>query len=53
LTREGKVASIPVSAFYETAPGTKIIRFCFAKREETLDAAAWKLREFVERTVKA
>ena len=49
LTREGKVASIPVSAFYETAPGTKIIRFCFAKREETLDVAAAQLRAFAER----
>lgn len=47
LTREAKVAAIPVSAFYETAPGTRIVRFCFAKQESTLDAAAENLRRFV------
>ena len=45
LTKEAGVASIPVSVFYETDPGTKVLRFCFAKHEETLDAATRILRE--------
>jgi methionine aminotransferase len=43
LCREHKVAAIPVSAFYETAPDSRLIRFCFAKREGTLRAAAERL----------
>ena len=36
MTREHKVASIPVSAFYQNKTDNKILRFCFAKSEETL-----------------
>jgi methionine transaminase len=43
LVREVGVAAIPVSAFYETPPATKLIRFCFAKNDETLAAAAERL----------
>ncbi len=43
LVREAGVAAIPVSAFYETAPEAKLIRFCFAKSDETLVAAAERL----------
>ena len=44
LTEHG-VASIPTSAFlYGVDPGP-VLRFCFAKRDETLEAAAAKLRE--------
>lgn len=43
LTREIKVASIPVSVFYETDPGDKILRFCFAKEDEVLVDAAKRL----------
>ena len=43
LTREIKVASIPVSVFYETDPGDKILRFCFAKEDEMLLEAAKRL----------
>ena len=43
LVREGGVAAIPVSAFYETAPEAKIVRFCFAKNDPTLLAAAERL----------
>jgi len=44
LTEHG-VASIPTSAFlYGVDPGP-VLRFCFAKRDETLQAAAAKLRE--------
>ncbi|GMV30599.1 MAG: aminotransferase [Rhodanobacteraceae bacterium] len=43
LVREAGVAAIPVSAFYETAPDARIIRFCFAKSDATLEAAAARL----------
>jgi len=37
------VAAIPVSAFYESPPAQKLVRFCFAKTTATLDDAAEKL----------
>jgi methionine aminotransferase len=37
------VAAIPVSAFYREAFDNRVVRFCFAKRDETLDAASGKL----------
>lgn len=40
LTREKGIASIPISVFYTNAPNQKILRFCFAKRPETLEKAA-------------
>lgn len=44
LTREHGVAAIPVSVFYQHPPqGLRLLRFCFAKREETLRQAAEKL----------
>ncbi|MGK8438537.1 pyridoxal phosphate-dependent aminotransferase [Ectopseudomonas hydrolytica] len=44
LTREHGVAAIPVSVFYQSAPkDMRLVRFCFAKREETLRQAAEKL----------
>ncbi|QEY61509.1 pyridoxal phosphate-dependent aminotransferase [Metapseudomonas lalkuanensis] len=44
LTREHGVAAIPVSVFYQQAPkDLRLVRFCFAKREETLREAAEKL----------
>jgi len=43
LVREAGVAAIPVSAFYENPPDAKLIRFCFAKSDETLVAAAERL----------
>ena len=43
LTTEVGVAAIPISAFYETPPGQRLVRFCFAKRPETLQAAAERL----------
>lgn len=43
LTREIKVASIPISVFYEWPPGDKILRFCFAKSDEMLTEAAKRL----------
>jgi methionine aminotransferase len=43
LTESVGVAAIPVSAFYEQAPDSRIVRFCFAKQQNTLDAALEKL----------
>jgi methionine aminotransferase len=40
ITKEFKVATIPVSPFYHDKRDEKIIRFCFAKKEETLERAA-------------
>lgn len=37
------VAAIPVSALYEEDPVTTIVRLCFAKRDETLDAGVERL----------
>jgi methionine aminotransferase len=43
LTVEHGVATIPISVFYRTPPAAKLVRFCFAKREATLDEAARRL----------
>ena len=43
LTQELKVASIPVSVFYETPPADRILRFCFAKNDDMLQEAAQRL----------
>lgn len=45
LTKEHGVATIPVSAFYSNKKDDKLIRFCFAKKEETLDEAVSRLRK--------
>lgn len=45
LTREHGVAAIPVSVFCQAPdPAQRLVRFCFAKREDTLRQAAEKLR---------
>jgi methionine aminotransferase len=44
LVREIGVATIPLSAFYQDGTDHRVIRFCFAKREATLLAAAERLR---------
>jgi methionine transaminase len=44
LTREQRVASIPVSVFYREPPQHKVLRFCFAKSEATLARGAEILR---------
>lgn len=43
LTREIGVASIPISVFYESPPEQKLLRFCFAKDDSTLEEAAERL----------
>ena len=44
LTKEHGVASIPTSAFLYKQPAPPVLRFCFAKKDETLRAAAERLR---------
>jgi methionine aminotransferase len=44
LTKECGVASIPTSPFLYGATAPKVLRFCFAKKDETLRAAAERLR---------
>ena len=44
LTTELKVAAIPVSAFYAETKESGIVRFCFAKKDETLNLALARLR---------
>ncbi len=43
LTREIGVAAIPLSAFYGNGFDQKVVRFCFAKKDETLKAALERL----------
>jgi len=45
MTQEKGVAAIPLSAFYEKAPDSRIIRFCFCKDNSTLEQAAAILRQ--------
>lgn len=44
MTREAGVVVIPVSAFNADGRDDRVVRFCFAKREETLVAAGEHLR---------
>jgi methionine transaminase len=44
LTREIGVAAIPVSVFSTHASTARVVRFCFAKNESTLEAAGQRLR---------
>jgi methionine aminotransferase len=43
LTQQAGVATIPVSAFYKTPVDNKVLRFCFAKKEATLEEAVNRL----------
>jgi len=43
LVVEHKVAAIPVSAFYAEDPVRSVVRFCFAKRDATIDTALERL----------
>lgn len=47
LTEHAKVASIPISAFYKNNVNTQTVRFCFAKKEETVLEAANNLKKFL------
>jgi methionine aminotransferase len=43
LVEHGGVAAIPLTPFYARAPGTRLLRLCFAKSDATMDAAAERL----------
>lgn len=43
LTKENGVATIPVSAFYLSEVNNQVLRFCFSKKESTLEAAVERL----------
>jgi methionine aminotransferase len=43
LTKDKGVATIPVSAFYRSPIDNGVLRFCFAKKESTLEAAVERL----------
>ena len=43
LTKKFGVATIPVAAFYREVVNNGVLRFCFSKKEETLDAAIERL----------
>jgi aspartate/methionine/tyrosine aminotransferase len=46
LVANGGVATVPGSSFFlDPRDGAKIVRFCFAKKMETLERAAVVLRE--------
>ena len=44
LTREHGVAAIPTSPFLYNTRAPQVVRFCFAKKDETLERAAERLR---------
>jgi methionine aminotransferase len=44
LTIEHGVATIPISVFYDAGSNGRLVRFCFAKEAQTLDAAAARLQ---------
>lgn len=47
LTTEIKVATIPTSAFFHDMKSTGSVRFCFAKKEETILRAVENLRKLI------
>ena len=49
LVLDHGVAAIPVSAFYQDGGVTNVVRFCFAKRDATLDAALDRLSGLARR----
>jgi methionine aminotransferase len=45
MTRQLKVACIPVSVFYSTGQDQQVLRFCFAKKDEELEAALGRIQK--------
>jgi len=48
LTKEAGVATIPVAAFYKNGVDHKVLRFCFAKKESTLEKAVERLIKYLQ-----
>src|SRR5580704_4221254 len=51
--KDAGVAAIPISAFYEEAPVTTLIRLCFPKRDATLDEGARRLAAARELSIRS
>lgn len=51
LCEQAGVACVPVSAFYKNKKDDKVIRFCFAKKEDTLKEAVKRLLTFEQNIV--
>lgn len=47
LTKVNRVACVPVSVFYHHGTDNRVLRFCFAKKESTLELAAERLRKII------
>jgi methionine aminotransferase len=45
LTKDYKIASVPTSVFYHKNIDNHVLRFCFAKQNQTLEKAAEKLHK--------
>lgn len=45
ITKEYGVTTIPVSVFYQSETDNRVVRFCFAKKDETLEAAVERLAQ--------
>ena len=45
ITKEYGVASIPVSVFYKKGTDNRVVRFCFSKKNETLELATERLSQ--------
>jgi aminotransferase len=43
LLKQSGVASVPGEAFFQSAEGQNIVRFCFAKPDDALDEACRRL----------
>jgi methionine aminotransferase len=43
VTKDFGVATIPVSVFYKSGTDNKVVRFCFSKKSETLEASVERL----------
>jgi methionine aminotransferase len=49
MLEQAGVACIPLSVFYQQPPAARLVRLCFAKRDETLAKGARRLREWFAR----
>jgi aspartate/methionine/tyrosine aminotransferase len=49
LVHDYRVAAIPVSAFYEESHVTSVVRFCFSKKDATLDEALERLSRVIRK----
>jgi N-succinyldiaminopimelate aminotransferase len=52
MTVEAGVTTVPMSAFYQGKAPTHLLRFCFCKRDEVLDEAVARLKDWRERGYK-